>query len=56
MYQSIYDLILNAIFTGVPITGWIELVVTTISTICCLFALAIPFIVVYKVICLIIGR
>lgn len=56
MYQSIYNLILNAIFSGVAITGWIELVVTTLSTMCCLFAFAVPFIVVYKVICLIVGR
>lgn len=56
MYQGIYDLIISTIFDGVVITGWIELVVTTISTIACLFALAVPFIVVFKVICLIIGR
>lgn len=56
MYQSIYNLIINAIFEGVVITGWIELVVTTLSTIACLFAFAVPFIVVWKVIKLIVGR
>ena len=56
MYQSVYNLIINAIFDGVVITGWIELVVTALSTICVLFVFLIPFIIVWKVICLIVGR
>lgn len=56
MYQGVYNLLIETIFEGVVITGWIELVVTTISTISCLFVFCIPFIVVYKLICLILGR
>lgn len=56
MYQTIYDLLISTIFDGVAITGWIELVVTLISTCCCLFAVAVPFIVLFKIICIITGR
>lgn len=55
MYQTIYDLIMSALFQGVTITGWIELVVTTIATACTIFVFVIPFIVVWKVIRLICG-
>lgn len=56
MFQSIYDLILSTIFNGVVITGWIEMVCTVLATAICVFAFLIPFIVVWKVICLIVGR
>lgn len=56
MYQAIYDLILNAIFNGSTVTGWIELVVTVLATSSVVFAFAVPFIIVIKVIKLICGR
>ena len=56
MYQAIYDLILNAIFQGVTVTGWIELVVTVLATSAVVFAFSVPFIIVIKVIRLILGR
>lgn len=55
MYHSIYNLIMSAIFSGVTITGWIELVVTTLATACCVFAFIIPFLIVWKVIRLVCG-
>ena len=56
MYQSIYDLILKAFFSGATVSGWIELVVTVLSTAAIVFAFSVPFIVVIKVIKLICGR
>ena len=56
MYQTIYDLILNAIFQGSTVTGWIELVVTVLATSAVVFAFSVPFILVVKVIKIILGR
>ena len=56
MYQAIYDLILSALFQGSTVTGWIELVVTVLSTSAVVFAFVVPFIIVIKVIKLICGR
>lgn len=56
MYQTIYDLIMSAFFQGVTVSGWIELVCTILSTAAIVFAFAVPFIVVFKVIKLICGR
>lgn len=56
MYQAIYDLIMSALFQGVTVTGWIELVVTVLATSAVVFAFAVPFIIVINVIKLICGR
>lgn len=53
MYQSIYDLIHTHIYSGVDMTSDMTLVCTLISTIACIFCVAIPFIIVYKVLCFI---
>lgn len=50
IYQSIYDLIAQYIYGGGELTNSMILVNTTVSTIGCLFILAIPFIVTYFVI------
>lgn len=50
IYQAIYDLIATYIYGGVALTPSMILVNTTVSTIGCLFILAIPFIVTYFVI------
>lgn len=51
MYQSLFDLIHTHIYGGVELTSDMNLVCTLISTIGVLFVLAIPFFVVYKVLC-----
>lgn len=56
MYQAVYDLILSALYQGVTVTGWIELVVTVLATSAVVFAFAVPFIIVIKVIKIICGR
>lgn len=56
MYQSIYNLIVSAIYDSAVLTGWQEMFVTLVASACVLFALAVPFIVVWKVIQLICGR
>lgn len=56
MYQSIYDMILSAFFSGTAVTGWIELICTVLASSVVIFAFAVPFIVVIKLIKLICGR
>ena len=57
IYQTFADLLTTYVFGGSIASGsWAELVVTLLSTIACLFVIAVPFIVVYKGICLIFGR
>lgn len=56
MYNSIFQLLQTAIYEGATLTGWQELFLTTMSSIAVLFAVAVPFIVVWKVIKLICGR
>lgn len=56
MYLTVYNLIIDALFTGVTITGWIEMCCTVLATACCVFAFIVPFIIVWKVICLVCGR
>lgn len=47
IYQGIYDLIANYVYGGQELTTSMILTNTTISTIACLFIIAIPFVVVY---------
>lgn len=56
MYESIYLLLQNAIYSSATLTGWQELFLTVISSCAVLFAVAVPFMVVYKVIKVIVGR
>lgn len=53
MYQSLFDLIHTHVYGGVELTSDMNLVCTLISTMGVIFMVAIPFIVVYKVISLI---
>lgn len=55
IYQTIYDTIISAFFNGVTLTGEIELSVTLLSLLACLFVFSLPFIVVYKFIKMVVG-
>ena len=56
MYYSIYELLQNAIYNSVTLTGWQELFLTCISSCIVLFVVAIPFLVLWKVIKIMVGR
>mgnify|MGYP004703223765 FL=1 len=56
MYTEVYKLIMDAFFQGAEVTGWIEMCVTMLSTFVVVLAFAVPFILVFKVIKLIMGR
>lgn len=56
MYLDIYNLIVNAFYGTATITGWQELTATVLATACCVFCFIIPFLVVWKVVKLIVGR
>lgn len=56
IYSALYTLVQNAFYGSAALTGWQELVLTTIATTGCLFAFAVPFMIVLKVIKLICGR
>lgn len=55
IYQSFYDLI-YPLFSGATAVSYVELVCTLLATICTVFVIAIPFIIVWKVIQTICGR
>lgn len=56
MYQDLYDLIASAVFETSSLTGYQDLVITLVSTFAVLFLISIPFIIVFKVINIILGR
>lgn len=56
IYQSLFDLIQTYIYGGASLTADMNLVCTLISTIGCIFLVAMPFVIVYKVISFITGR
>lgn len=56
MYQIIYDLFVSSFFAGAVVTGEMQLVATLVAVASCLFVFSIPFMVVWKVIKLIVGR
>lgn len=56
IYQTIYDLIMSTLFVGATSVEWVSLVCTVLSTACTVFVFAIPFIVVWRVMCLILNR
>lgn len=53
MYDSIFDLIQTYIYGGQSLTPDMNLVCTLISTCACIFCIAIPFFVVYRILCFI---
>lgn len=55
IYQSIFDLIHTYVYGGVTLTSDMSLVCTLVSTCACLFCVALPFLIVWKVIKLICG-
>ena len=55
MYQSIYTLIHELIYGGVVMTADMTLVCTLLSTFSVVALVAIPFVVVYKVLKAVIG-
>lgn len=55
IYQNIYDLIVQYIYGGGALTADMELVTVTLATIACIFVFALPFLVVWKVIKMILG-
>ena len=55
IYQNIYDLIVQYIYGGVQLTSDMELVTVTLATMACIFVFALPFLVVWKVIRMILG-
>lgn len=56
IYQTIYDLIMSTLFAGATAIEWVSLVCTVLATACTVFVFAIPFIVVWRVMCLILNR
>ena len=56
MYQEIYNLIVSAFYADMQLTGWMELCATMLSTVVVVLAFAVPFILVFKIIKLIMGR
>lgn len=55
IYQSIFDLIHTYVYGGVTLTSDMSLVCTLVSTCACFFCVALPFLIVWKVIKLICG-
>ena len=55
VYQSFYDLISQYIFGGGSLSANADLIATAIASVGVVFLVAMPFILVYKVICLICG-
>lgn len=50
MYYEIYTLIQNAVYGSIALTGWQELFLTIVASSCVLFAIAIPFVLVWSII------
>ena len=55
IYQSLFDLIHTYVYGGVTLTADMSLVATLISTAGCIFLVALPFLIVWKVIKMIMG-
>lgn len=55
IYQSLFDLIHTYVYGGVTLTADMNLVATLISTAGCIFLVALPFMIVWKVIKMIMG-
>lgn len=55
IYQAIYDIIHQYIYGGVTMTADMSLVTTLIATTASIFTVALPFLVVWKVIKMVVG-
>lgn len=55
IYQDIFDIIKQYIFGGVELTANMDLVAITLSTIGCVFVFALPFLIVWRVIKMLMG-
>lgn len=53
IYQNCFDLIHTYIYGGVELTSDMSLVATMLATAACVFCFALPFLVVWRVICMI---
>lgn len=56
IYTTIYQLLESILFGSVTAGTYPDMICVMVSTFACLFMIAVPFIVVYKVIQLIVGR
>lgn len=50
MYQNLYELIQTSIYGTMELTGDMELTLTIMSTLGCVFLISLPFLLIYKVI------
>ena len=55
IYQDIFDIVKEYIFGGVELTANMDLVAITLSTIGCVFVFALPFIIVWRLIKILMG-
>lgn len=56
IFQTIYDLLMTHVFATATAVEWVGLVATFVSTIATLFVIAVPFLIVWKVMCMLMGR
>lgn len=56
IYQTCYDLVAQYIYGAVDVGTYQELVCIAVSTCACLFVMALPFVLVWRVIRLLGGR
>lgn len=50
IYQTIYDLIETYIFTSVEVGTYQELICIALSSCACIFLIALPFLIVWRII------
>lgn len=55
IYQDIFDIVKQYIFGGVELTANMDLVAITLSTIGCVFVFALPFVIVWRLIKILMG-
>lgn len=55
IYQDIFDIVKQYIFGGVELTANMDLVAITLSTIGCVFVFALPFVIVWRIIKMLMG-
>lgn len=55
IYQNIYDIIVQYLFGGAELSSNMELITIALASIGAIFVFVIPFIIVYKVICIVVG-
>lgn len=55
IYQDIFDIVKQYIFGNVELTAHMDLVAITLSTIGCIFVFALPFVIVWRLIKILMG-